>query len=287
MVSSVVKKSFVGTLTLWYSMALAVSLMQERTVGWKKMQKNGAFLSFIAAMMAGGSVQTVICAIIYAFCGKQAAAKAASRMSFAFYRRISMFFWGPFRVDNAELLPPGDEACIYIGNHTSTIDTVATAFLPNSPHMAGVAKKSIMVVPGLGTMLGLSGGIFISRGKKGALKSFIEGGTDRLKRGISIGIFPQGTRKVPQHGKPLKPFKRGAFELADKTKAKIVPLTFLYPADFMSAKPAVPGMRIVVHEPIMPKGDGDVEGLMKSVEDIINAPVHAMLEDEARERRAS
>lgn len=289
MVSSVVKKSFVGVLAFWYTLAFAVSLAQERAVGWKKMQKNGTFVGFMAAIIGAGSVQTVISTIIYALRGKQVAAKAATQMAFAFYRHVSPLFWGPFRVENAELLPPGDEACLYIGNHTSTIDTVVCSFLPNRPHIAAVGKDSIMVVPGIGTMVGLGGGIYISRGKKGTLASLVDSGTDRLKRGISVGIFPQGTRKIARLDKPFTPFKRGAFVLADKTKAKIVPLTILYPSDFMSASPAVPGVRIVVHAPVMPKGDGDVDGLMQSVEEIINAPVRAMLEDEAmaEKRRAS
>lgn len=288
MVSSVAKKSLAGLFALWYGLALAVSLAQERAVGWKKMQRNGSFLAFVAAMMGAGSVQSVVCAVIYALLGKQAAAKAAGRMSNDFYRRVSPLFWGPFRVENAELLPPGDEACLYIGNHTSTVDTVCISFLPNNPHVAGVGKDSIMIVPGIGTMLGLGGGIYITRGKKGTLASLVESGTERLKRGISVGIFPQGTRRVGRADKPFQPFKRGAFVLADKTRARIVPITFLYPSDFMSASPA-PGVRLVVHAPVLPRGDGDVDGLMQSVEATINAPLRRMLEEEAEaeKRRAN
>lgn len=281
MVSSVVKKSLGGFLVFWYSLALAVSLAQERGVGWRKFQRSGSFLAFIGAMMGAGSVQSVICAVIYVTLGKQAAAKAANQMSNDFYRFMSPLVWGPFRVENAELLPPGEEACLYIANHTSTVDTVCTSFLPNRPLLAGVGKDSIMIVPGLGTMLGLGGGIYVRRGKKGTLASLVESGTERLNRGISVGIFPQGTRRVGRVDKPFQPFKRGAFVLADKTKARIVPITFLYPSDFMSAKPAVPGVRLVVHAPVLPKGDGDVDGLMQSVEAIINAPLRTMLEEEA------
>lgn len=244
-------------------------------------------MGFIAALMGATSLQSVVCAVIYAVRGKEAAAKAGARMLNGFNRLMSPLFWGPFRVENAELLPPGDEACLYIGNHTSTVDTVGISFLPNRPHVAAVGKDSIMIVPGIGFMVGLCGGIYIRRGKKGALAGLIESGTERLKRGISVGIFPQGTRKVCRLDKPFPPFKRGAFVLADKTRARIVPITFLYPSDFMSAKPAVPGIRLVVHPSVLPKGDGDVDGLMQSVEATINAPLRAMLEEEAKARESN
>ena len=39
----------------------------------------------------------------------------------------------------------------------------------------------------------------------------LEEGKQRLTSGLSVGIFPQGTRSVPKEKEPMLPFKRGGF----------------------------------------------------------------------------
>lgn len=286
MVSTVAKKLAAGILALWYGGALCGSLIQERGVGWKNMRRNGRMLGFVNAMFLGGSVETLIALAVYITRGKVAAAKLTHRMSRAFYNCITEPVWGKIRVENAELLPLGDEGCIYVANHTSTLDTAVIYFLPNNPQVVGVGKSILRLVPGIGGIIQLGGGIFVSRGKHGTLASLVESGTDRLNRGMSVGIFPQGTRRVPRLDKPVYPFKKGAFVLADKTRAKIVPLTFLYPSNFMSA-PTPPGVKIIVHPPVVPTGDGDVDSLMHSIEATINKPLRAMLEEEEEAKKSA
>ena len=120
-------------------------------------------------------------------------------------------------------------------------------------------------------MTGLTGGIYISRGKKGTMAMMLELGKKRVADGLSIGIFPQGTRSVPAKGVPLKPFKKGAFILAVECQVPVVPFTLCYPDDFMSSPGAPKGVKIIVHPRVLP-GDQVLE-LMEKVEKIVTAPL--------------
>lgn len=123
----------------------------------------------------------------------------------------------------------------------------------------------------MGAMMAMCGAIFVKRGKKGTKAMLLEEGQKCLNDGLSIGIFPQGTRQIPRPNTPLKPFRIGAFSLAVETKAKIVPMTILYPSDFMSAKQSSPGFKLVVHPGVEP--GTDPEALMQKVEDMCLGPV--------------
>ena len=55
---------------------------------------------------------------------------------------------------------------------------------------------------------------------------------DQVKSGISICIFPEGTRnKDKEHPNSLLPFKEGSFKIAQKTKCPIIPMVMTGTAD--------------------------------------------------------
>lgn len=58
----------------------------------------------------------------------------------------------------------------------------------------------------------------IQRGKKGTMEQVIEQGQERLDDGLSIVLFPQGTRRIPTPDVPPLDFKRGFAVLAAKVK---------------------------------------------------------------------
>ena len=99
----------------------------------------------------------------------------------------------------------------------------------------------------------------------------LELGKKRIADGLSIGIFPQGTRSVPAKGVPLKPFKKGGFILAVECQVPVVPFTLLYPDDFMSSPGAPKGVRIIVHPKVQPGDDADA--LMEKVEKVVTTPL--------------
>lgn len=269
-------KSVAGCFAAWHALALAIFFHQELKVGWPKFERKVWFCLYGASIFSIGSVQQFFVLATYFMRGPGAARKMAYRCQIALHSFIVPFFFAPIEFEGASNLPPSDEGCIYIANHTSSVDMSVANSLPTAPHLAAVAKKAIFAVPGLGAITGLAGGIFINRAAPGgALASMVDIGKQRLAEGISIGVFPQGTRKVPKSGQPFLEFKKGAFVLADQSGAKVVPMTFIYPRDFMCRRTA---LKVIIHPVVTPSGDGDVETLRKSVEAMILAPIHKALD---------
>lgn len=115
---------------------------------------------------------------------------------------------------------PRDEAVLYVGNHNGYFDTIiAYSMLPG---LAGfVAKKETEKVPLLRVWMRLLYCLFLDRQDiRAGLKTILTG-IDYIKNGISIMIFPEGTRsKNGQMGE----FKEGSFKLAEKSGCKIIPV---------------------------------------------------------------
>ena len=110
--------------------------------------------------------------------------------------------------------------CIIISNHQSTWETLAfqTIFPPHT----WVLKRELLWLPVFGWSLALLNPIIINRGDKlNAIKKVIRQGSDRLKKGISIVIYPEGTR---QPYKQLGAYQNGGSAIAKKTGHSIVPV---------------------------------------------------------------
>ena len=111
-------------------------------------------------------------------------------------------------------------SCIIISNHQSTWETLAfqTIFPPHT----WVLKRELLWLPVFGWSLALLNPIIINRGDKlNAIKKVIRQGSDRLKKGISIVIYPEGTR---QPYKQLGAYQNGGSAIAKKTGHSIVPV---------------------------------------------------------------
>ena len=84
--------------------------------------------------------------------------------------------------------------CVIISNHQSTWETLA--FQTIFPAHTWVLKKELLWLPVFGWSLALLKPIIINRGDKlNAIKKVILQGSDRLKIGISVVVFPEGTRQ--------------------------------------------------------------------------------------------
>lgn len=124
---------------------------------------------------------------------------------------------------------PKNRAVIFASNHQSTMDIPAMfGWLPVQFRI--MAKQILFMVPFLGWHLYLGGNIPIDR--KNARKAFgsVFKASQRLKRGISLLVFVEGTRS--KDGK-LQRFKRGSFTLAKKLGVPIVPIAIQGTFDLM------------------------------------------------------
>ena len=90
---------------------------------------------------------------------------------------------------------PKDETVLYIGNHRSFFDVVIT--YARCPGLTGyLAKKEIEKVPFLSTWMRYLYCLFLDRKDiKQGLKTILTA-IDHVKQGISIFIFPEGTRST-------------------------------------------------------------------------------------------
>lgn len=116
---------------------------------------------------------------------------------------------------------PKDESYVFIANHQNTWDlaTISCAALPG---VVTIGKKSLKWIPIFGLIYWLSGNIMIDRKDSGKARTTLaRAGQKAKKRGLSIWMFPEGTRS---RGKGVLPFKTGAFRLALDTQMRIIPV---------------------------------------------------------------
>lgn len=122
---------------------------------------------------------------------------------------------------------PKDQAVLYIGNHRSFFDIVIT--YARCPRLTGyISKKGVNKVPILGLWMRRLYCLFLDRDDvKQGLKVILTA-IDQVKSGISICIFPEGTRnKDKEHPNSLLPFKEGSFKIAQKTNCPIIPMVLI------------------------------------------------------------
>lgn len=123
---------------------------------------------------------------------------------------------------------PTDTAVLYVGNHRSYFDVVLT--LSHFPGVTGyVAKSEMLRYPLLNIWMKNIHCLFLNRSdiKKG-MKTILKGIED-VKNGISLCIFPEGTRnRVPD---TFLPFHDGSFKIAEKGGVPVVPMTIVNSAD--------------------------------------------------------
>lgn len=128
---------------------------------------------------------------------------------------------------------PRDEPVLYIGNHRSFFDVVVT--YARCPGLTGyIAKDGVNKVPIFRIWMKRLHCIFLKRDDmKEGLKVILKA-IEYVKSGISICIFPEGTRNKDRNNPAsLLPFKEGSFKIASKTGCKIVPMALIGTADIL------------------------------------------------------
>lgn len=117
---------------------------------------------------------------------------------------------------------PKDTPVLYVGNHRSYFDIILTYI--RVPRVTGyISKKEMEKVPLLRAWMRLLHCLFLDRDDiKAGMKTILEA-IEKIKNGISICIFPEGTRsKVSdQFGE----FHEGSFKIAAKAGCPIIPIT--------------------------------------------------------------
>jgi len=122
-------------------------------------------------------------------------------------------------VQNPENIDAG-RSCIYMSNHQSNFDIpVLLAYLP--VQFRWLAKAELFRIPVFGFAMRRVGYISIDRSDRKAAIQSLRSAADIIRGGVSVLIFPEGTRSLDGN---IRPFKSGGFILAIDSGVPIVPV---------------------------------------------------------------
>ncbi|RMG28310.1 MAG: 1-acyl-sn-glycerol-3-phosphate acyltransferase [Bacteroidetes bacterium] len=143
----------------------------------------------------------------------------------AIYRYNHLWFniWGKFtgivmETRGQHLLDP-NQTYVFVGNHCNMLDIIIVGSRILHPFKP-LIKKELLYVPVMGIMLSMIS-VVVDRSSKQSRAMSYQRMLQTLNRGISVLIFPEGTRNRTEN--PLKPFYDGAFKLAIEAQVPIMP----------------------------------------------------------------
>jgi len=159
-----------------------------------------------------------------------------------------------------EFFSHGDEnrAAMFVANHNSWMDIpFLGATVGITENYKFVSKAELIKVPILGTSISCGGHVMVDRLNRRSQVMAVKNGMGWLKKGVHLCTFPEGTRS--KNGRVLS-FKNGAFKMAQKVGAPIIPLSIVgsfdaHPHNWMfPRKASVSTCKVVVHPPIESNG---------------------------------
>lgn len=149
------------------------------------------------------------------------------------FRLILMWAGVTYEVQGLENIPQ-DRAVLYVGNHRSYFD-ILVGYV-TVPGLTGfVAKKEMLKIPLLRDWMHRVNCLFLDRVNiKEGLKTILEG-IEKVKKGVSIWIFPEGTRNKNQDITQLLPFHEGSLKIAEKSGCPVIPVAITGTAEVFEA----------------------------------------------------
>jgi len=155
-----------------------------------------------------------------------------------------------YEIKGTENVP--DKPGIVFSKHQSTWETIALQTI--FPLQVWVAKRELLWLPFFGWGLALMKCIAIKRGTgRAAIKQLVQQGKARLDEGISVMIFPEGTRT--DFGTEAQ-YRPGGAILASQSGYPVVPIAhnagYYWPRHQFHKKPGT--IKVVIGKPIETKG---------------------------------
>lgn len=165
-------------------------------------------------------------------------------------RIVCFFFFIRVKVQGRENLDPR-QSYVFVANHQGAFDIWSILGFLNH-NFKWLMKKELEKIPLVGYACRRAGYVFVDDSSIHGIKDTISAAEDRLKDGMSVVIFPEGSRSYDGR---LRPFKRGAFMLAAEFKLPVVPISIdgSFKAMPRSTYNATPGtISLTIHKPIWP-----------------------------------
>ncbi|MDF2886680.1 MAG: 1-acyl-sn-glycerol-3-phosphate acyltransferase [Lacrimispora sp.] len=169
--------------------------------------------------------------------------------------KIILFFAGVKITVKGKEKIPDDQAVLYVGNHRSYFDILVG--YTTVPGLVGfVAKKEMKKIPLLSNWMEYVNCLFLDRKNlKEGLKTILQG-IEQVKSGISVWIFPEGTRNKNEDIMELLPFKEGSLKIAEKSGCPVVPVAITGTAEvFEKHLPFIRSSKVTIEfgEPFLVK----------------------------------
>ena len=173
---------------------------------------------------------------------------------FSFYpcviwsRLFCFFSLCPVKVKGKEKLDR-KQSYIFISNHQGAYD-IFLIFGQIGQPIKWIMKQSLRKIPFVGIACEAAGYIFVDNSTPQAAARTIRLAEERLKKGASVAIFPEGART---HTGKMGKFKKGAYQMALDLKLPIVPITINGPYEVMPINTYLINphkMEIIIHDPI-------------------------------------
>jgi len=156
--------------------------------------------------------------------------------------KIIMFICGvKLTVKGKENLPEG--AVLYVANHRSIFD-IFVGYSQVDRLTGFISKKEVKKYPIVPWWMEFMNCLFLDRSSaKAGLKTILQA-VDYAKNGISIFIFPEGTRSKDG---TVAEFKAGSFKIAEKAGVPVVPVAFDRTEDiFERQKPFIKSAKVTM-----------------------------------------
>lgn len=185
------------------------------------------------------------------------------------WSRCMCLLWGVrVKVKGRENITPG-QSYVFVANHQGAFD-IWSIYGYLGHRFKWLMKKELRRVFFVGAACDTAGHVFVDDSSIAGVKQTIADAEERLKGGMSVVIFPEGSRTYD--GRML-PFKRGAFMLAAEFGLPVVPITIdgsfrVMPRTTYNVTPGT--VTLTIHKPILPgEGGFNTKKLMAECRDVI------------------
>lgn len=171
------------------------------------------------------------------------------------------------------------ESYVFVANHQGAYDIWAIYGYLNH-NFKWLMKKELEKIFAVGYACKSAGQVFVDDSSIAGIKETIAEAEKTLKDGMSVVIFPEGSRSWDGR---MIPFKRGAFMLAGEFKLPVVPLTIdgsfkAMPRTTYNMTPT--RIRLTIHKPIYPSEKGfNTKALMAECRREINSALPSRYKD--------
>ena len=151
---------------------------------------------------------------------------------------------------------------MFVANHNSWMDIPFLGASIGWRNYKLISKAELGKVPILGKAIKVGGHIMVSRDDSRSQIKTLKQGIQLLKDGVHLCTYPEGTRSKTGR---LSKFKNGAFKMAHKAGAPVIPISIVgadkvMPSHWMFPyRPARGVAKVVIHEPVESIGKTEEE----------------------------